>query len=142
VTSAGLGKLVWPGAILAGLALLGLVALAWPEPTTRIVRLPYGESQPKTPRETVVAARETRVTAPVETGRVTARAGATEDAPAGEDPGRVLAVAEPDQSFAGGPAPVPSALELLPGYVQEAPEKLGAQPLPGAVLTPAPPVAR
>ena len=40
-----------------------------------------------------------------------------------------------------GPAPVPSELERSPGYVWESPEELGAQPLPGAELTPArPPV--
>ena len=35
-----------------------------------------------------------------------------------------------------GPAPVPSELEQSADYVQESPEELGAQPLPGAELTP------
>jgi hypothetical protein len=38
-----------------------------------------------------------------------------------------------------GPAPVPSELERSAGYVQEAPEQLGAEPLPGEELTPEPP---
>lgn len=137
--SAGLGKLVWPGAILAGFALLGIVALSWPEQTTRIVRLPYGESQPKTPRVAVAPARRVRATDPENGGRATAPAQPATPAPL-EDDGRVLAAVEPAPSF-GGPAPLPSALELMPGYVRESPEQLGAEPLPGAVVTPAPPVA-
>ena len=35
-----------------------------------------------------------------------------------------------------GPAPVPSELEQSAGYVRESPEELGAEPLPGAELTP------
>ena len=35
-----------------------------------------------------------------------------------------------------GPAPVPSELESSVGYEQQAPEELGAEPLPGAELTP------
>jgi hypothetical protein len=38
-----------------------------------------------------------------------------------------------------GPAPVASEAELEPGYVEESPEELGAEPLPGAELTPEPP---
>ena len=38
-----------------------------------------------------------------------------------------------------GPAPVPSELERSVGYVQESPEELGAEPLPGVELTPEPP---
>ena len=42
-----------------------------------------------------------------------------------------------------GPPPVPSELEQSAGYVQESPEQLGAEPLPGAELTPQqPPVVR
>jgi hypothetical protein len=139
VASAGLGKLVWPGAILAGLALLGIVAVSWPESTTRIVRLPYGESQPKTPPVAAPAARPDRVTAAAAGGRATGRSEPAAPAPA-EDVGRVLAAVEPAGS-GRGPAPVPSQLELAPGYVRESPEQLGAKPLPGTVLTPAPPVA-
>jgi hypothetical protein len=45
--------------------------------------------------------------------------------------------AKPPGAF--GPAPVPSELEQSADYVQESPEELGAEPLPGAELTPAPP---
>ena len=38
-----------------------------------------------------------------------------------------------------GPAPVPSELETSGDYVQEPPEELGAEPLPGAELTREPP---
>jgi hypothetical protein len=38
-----------------------------------------------------------------------------------------------------GPPPVASEAELEPGYVEESPEELGAEPLPGAELTPLPP---
>ena len=37
-----------------------------------------------------------------------------------------------------GPPPVPAESELEPGYVAESPEELGAEPLPGAELTPEP----
>lgn len=36
-----------------------------------------------------------------------------------------------------GPPPVASELELIGSYELESPEELGAEPLPGAVLTPA-----
>ena len=36
------------------------------------------------------------------------------------------------------PAPVPSELELSVDYPQESPEELGAEPLPGADVTPEP----
>jgi hypothetical protein len=39
-----------------------------------------------------------------------------------------------------GPAPVRSELEQSADYVQESPEELGAEPLPGAELTPEPPL--
>jgi hypothetical protein len=138
----GVGKLVWPGAILAGLALGGFVILSWPDPTTRTVRLPYGESSPKTPRE-VVSAKRAAVVKPQAAAAPAAEAILEKAAPATEaEPGRVLAAVERDPSFAG-PDPVPSQLELEPGYVRETPEALGAEPLPGAELTPAPPpVAR
>jgi hypothetical protein len=47
----------------------------------------------------------------------------------------------PERPAAAGPAPVRSELETTIGYEQETPEELGAAPLPGAVLTPAPPLA-
>ena len=143
VPSAGHAKLVWPGLVLAGLALGAVVLASWPEPTTRLVRLPYGESAPKTPQvvraqPVVGAASADAAAAPVDavTPDVSMRA-------EGEDAARVLAAVEPDPSRAAGPRPIRSQLELQPGYVRESPEALGAEPLPGAVLTPpAPPVAR
>lgn len=123
VRSAGVARIVWPGMILAGLLLALVVWAAWPEPARRIVRLPDGESMPKT--------------APV---------AATPQAPAAaapvveeEEPVRVLAAVEPDPAPSAGPAPLPSELELSGDYDQESPEELGAEPLPGAVLTPEPP---
>jgi hypothetical protein len=140
----GLGKLVWPGAILAGMALGGFVLLSWPDSTTRVVRLPYGESSPKTPREGT----ETTRVAVVSTGTAAAAPAPAQgsphhqSAPPHQEPSRVLAAAEREAAFAG-PDPIPSQLELEPGYSQESPEALGAEPLPGAELTPAqPPVAR
>jgi hypothetical protein len=146
VGRAGLGRLVWPGMILAGLALGASVWAAWPESTTRVVRLPYGEALPKTPRETVRVetarpAKRVAATAPVvrQTQPVVV---AKPEAEAEEEEGRVLAVVEPEQpSRSRGPAPVPSELELEPGYEQESPEELGAEPLPGAVVTQPPPPA-
>ena len=138
-----LGKLVWPGAILAGLALGSFVILSWPDPTTRTVRLPYGESSPKTPREVVSAKRAAAVKPQAAAASTAPQATPAESASATEaEPGRVLAAVARDPSFAG-PDPVQSELELEPGYAQETPEALGAEPLPGAELTPEPPpVAR
>jgi hypothetical protein len=42
--------MVWLGMVLAGIALGAYVFAAWPDTSTRLVRLPYGESMPKTPR--------------------------------------------------------------------------------------------
>lgn len=142
MASARLGRLVWPAAIAAGCAIGAYVLVAWPEPTTRTVRLPYGEALPKTPRE---AARPARSEVLRPARAAAAESGPLQEPPAPleeEEPSRVLAGVEPDQSFAG-PAPFPSRLERDPNYAQEPPEQLGAEPLPGAVLTPAPqPVAR
>ena len=131
--------------VLAGLALGGLVVLSWPEQATHVVRLPYGESSPKTP-EGVRAQRVIDATAPA--GGVPAASaagsaeGSEEGAPVAEEAGRALAAVEPGTT-PRGPGPVRSQLELEPGYVQESPEALGAEPLPGAVVTPGPPpVAR
>jgi hypothetical protein len=44
---------------------------------------------------------------------------------------------QPPAAF--GPSPIRSELETTVGYAPETPEELGAAPLPGAVLTPAPP---
>ena len=140
MASAGLGKLLRPGAILAGAALLGYVALAWPEPTTRVVRLPYGESQPKAPKEVVHVQRTVKASPAEPDTTVAAAEPAATPATSDEESARVLAAVDPDPSW-GGPDPVPSALDLDPDYVKVPPEQLGAEPLPGAELTPAPPVA-
>jgi hypothetical protein len=85
MSTAWLQRLVWPGMILAGIALAACVWVAWPV-----------SSAPAAPP-----------------------------------------TAEPAAVF--GPAPVPSELEQSAGYVQESPEELGARPLPGAAVKPAPP---
>ena len=144
VPSAGLSKLVWPGMVLAGLALGGLVFISWPEPTTQVVRLPYGESAPKAPSALKAAERAVAAETPAAAASVpsAAKAPSGTSAPVAEEPGRVLAAVAVDPAFAG-PDPVPSQLELEPGYEQQRPEALGAEPLPGAELTPEPPpVAR
>lgn len=136
--SALLGRLVWPGMVLAGVALGAAVWLAWPEPTVRVVRLPYGEAMPKTPAERVAAerARPTpELAAPAPEGAQEREAAAAEP-----EVDRVLAVVEPPPSAATSPpsspsspwpAPVPSELELDGSFEQESPEELGAEPLPG-----------
>ena len=134
-----LGRLVWPGMVLAGLGLGLAVLAAWPEPTTRIVRLPYGEAQPKTPLEAApapaarqVAVAPRTVTQPREPAREPA-------AVVQPDEVRVLAAIEPEPDLSAGPPPVPSELEESGGFEQESPEELGAAPLPGADPTPAEP---
>jgi hypothetical protein len=131
--------------ILAGLALAGFVWASWPEPTTRVVLLPAGESLPKAP---LAAAAEPA--APVQVAATQPEAPAAQAAPVaegeGEQTARELAVVEPEAAFdAGaermGPAPVPSELEQSGAYEPESPEELGAAPLPGFDVTPAPPVA-
>ena len=111
-----LGSVVWLGMILAGACLGAFVFAAWPEPTTHLTRLPYGESRPKTP----VAAVEH--TDPVK--RVVASVGVVAEpqpelAPNPETAKRELA----------GPPPVPSESES--DYRPETAEELGAKPLPG-----------
>jgi hypothetical protein len=138
VGSARLARFVWPGMILAGLALAAAVLAAWPEPTTRIVRLPYGESQPKGPD--VVRAQDVRTVSRAAVQSVEESEPVTAAQPESE-PARVLAAVEPAPD-ADWPAPMPSETELDEDYVQESPEELGADPLPGADLTqPPPPVA-
>jgi hypothetical protein len=141
VGSARLRAFVWPGMILAGLALAAVVFAAWPQPTTQIVRLPYGEAQPKGP---VLAQAEPRqIPAARQVSARTPAAAATEETEA--EPDRVLAAVEPSSvteefSPSDGPAPVQSQTELDEDYVQESPEELGAEPLPGHDLTPSQPV--
>lgn len=126
---------LWLGMIAAGVGLGAIVVAAWPEPTVRVVRLPYGEAQPKTPLAAVDATSATAGSSSLRRPWEPPVVPLEEDAP-----GRVLAAIEPEPT--SGPAPVPSELELEPGYVQESPEELGADPLPGADLTQPPPVAR
>ena len=64
---------------------------------------------------------------------------ATEVEPAAEpQPIGALASIEPDFVDVGPPEG-PSEAELDTDYVPDSPEELGADPLPGAVLTPEPP---
>ena len=101
--------------ILAGTCLGALVLAAWPEPTTRLTRLPHGESGPKTP---LVAVQRQ---APAQ--RVVASAGVAAPQPqraSDENVERELA----------GPPPVAAETESG-GYRPETPEELGAKPLPG-----------
>jgi hypothetical protein len=121
---------LWAGMILAGVALLVAVWLAWPDPTVRLVRLPYGESAPKTP----LVERAPVAATPVVPATVVA------DAPvvAEEDEGGVLAEVErapaaavaPQPDVGPEPEPTQEEAELLP---QESAEELGAEPLPGTV---------
>jgi hypothetical protein len=100
--------------ILAGSCLGAFVLAAWPEPTTRLTRLPHGESSPKTP---IVAVQRR---APAQ--RVVASVGVAQ-------PQR-----EPDEENVerelAGPPPVAAESESG-GYRPETPEELGAKPLPG-----------
>lgn len=119
-----LPSLVWVGSILAGFGLGAYVLVAWPEPTTRLIPLPYGESMPKTPG--LVSERQ----APV--AKVVASAAGVVTPPqalptSDEAPARELA----------GPPPVASELES-DSYRPESAEQLGATPLPGMApaLTP------
>ena len=118
-----LGSVAWLGMILAGFCLGAVVLAAWPEPTTQLTRLPYGESRPKTP---VVAKRQApvkRVVASVEVDAPQPQA-----APGEKTIERELA----------GPSPVAAEGES-DGYRPETPEELGATPLPGMhPKTPAP----
>jgi hypothetical protein len=144
VGSSSLGRLVWPGMVLAGLGLGLAVLAAWPEATTRTVRLPYGEAQPKTPRQPLVAAPAKTAGGPeagVAPRDVTQASEPTVLEP--EEADRVLAGVDPEPD--AGPAPVPSEFELSGAYEQESPEELGAKPLPGVEpavdVTPPPPAA-
>ena len=121
-----LGAAAWLGMILAGSCLGAVVLAAWPEPTTNVTRLPYGESRPKTP--SVAAERKASVK------RVVASVGGvTQGQP------DVTADDETVERELAGPPPVPSESESE-SYRPETPEELGAKPLPGmhpSVPTPA-----
>ena len=112
-----LGSVVWLGMILAGACLGAFVFVAWPEPTTHLTRLPYGESRPKTP--SVAVERK----APVK--RVVASVG-------------VVAPPQPELAPVRRPPSVSSRGRLpsrprarADGYRPETAEELGAKPLPG-----------
>lgn len=121
---------VWLGMILAGAALAAFVYLSWPEPTFRIVRLPYGESMPKTPAAERAPVRAARAVEPAQSSApIVVAPAAAESAP------RELAAAEPGPSSSDGPPPVPSESEA-DGYTESA-EELGAEPLPGMGPQPA-----
>jgi hypothetical protein len=59
VTFTARSGLVWLGMILAGLVLGGYVLSAWPDTSSHLVRLPYGEAMPKTPAATPQTIRKT-----------------------------------------------------------------------------------
>lgn len=137
--SARLARFVWPGMILVGLALGAAVWATWPGQETRVVRLPYGEAQPK-----AAGAGESQ-RSKAAPRRPDSEPGDVLVEPASE-PARVLAGVEPSSSTeevdeSAGPSPIPSDLELSGDYEQESPEELGAEPLPGAELTQSPPAA-
>jgi hypothetical protein len=113
------GTLVSLGSILAGFGQGAYVLLSWPEPTTRIVRLPYGESLPKTPPPVLVQQQ-----ASVEK-TVSSAAGVV------TPPQAQPVTQEPVERELASPQPVPSETETDDGYVQESPEQLGATPRPG-----------
>ena len=112
-----LGSLVWLGMILAGSCLGAFVLATWPEPTTRLTRLPHGESRPKTPNVAV----ERRAPAK--------RVIAGVDVVAPPRP-RLAPDEETAERELAGPPPVPADSESN-GYRPETPEELGATPLPG-----------
>jgi hypothetical protein len=119
------GNVVWLSMVLSGLVLAAFVWISWPEASSRLVRLPYGEAMPKSSAATP----EQQQVQPVRTVAAVAPASQPEVAPEPE-----LAAAEPEP-LTDGPAPVGSDLED-DGYV-ESPESLGAEPLPGFGGTPA-----
>lgn len=112
------GNVVWLSMVLSGLALAAFVWISWPAPSVRLVRLPYGESMPKSVRA-----------APERQQPVARTVAAVAPAPQPEVAEPELAAAEPEPP-AEGPAPVGSELED-DGYF-ESPESLGAEPLPGS----------
>ena len=133
--------LLWPGMILAGAALGLFVFLSWPEPTFRLVRLPYGESMPKTPAASVERPQPARTVkaAPAPPAPAPAVVSAPAAAPEPEAERELAAVepevaepakAEPEiaEPAAEPDGPVPAAED--DGYVESA-EELGARPLPG-----------
>ena len=113
-----LGSVVWLGMILAGACLGAFVFASWPEPTTRVTRLPYGESGPKTPR--VAVERQVPVRRVVATADVV---------PAKPEP--VVEEETVERELAGPPPVAAESESESAGYRAETPEELGAKPLPG-----------
>lgn len=113
------GNVVWLSMVLSGLVLAAFVWISWPEASSRLVRLPYGESMPKS---SAVAPERQRPAETVRTVAAVAPASQPEVAEA------ELAAAEPEP-LTEGPAPVGSDLE--DDAYDESPESLGAEPLPG-----------
>jgi hypothetical protein len=102
--------------ILVGSCLGAFVFATWPEPTTYLTRLPYGESRPKTP--SVAVERQAPVKRAVASVAVVA---APKPVPASNQ--------ETAERELAGPPPVPSESES--DYRPETAEELGAKPLPG-----------
>lgn len=119
------GNVVWLSMVLSGLVLAAFVWISWPESSLRLVRLPYGESMPKS---SAAAPERQQTVQPVRTVAAVAPASQPEVA----EP--ELAAAEPEP-LTEGPAPVGSDLE--DDAYDESPESLGAEPLPGFGGTPA-----
>ncbi len=115
--------------ILVGAALGFFVFLSWPEPTFRLVRLPYGESMPKTPAAALERAKPVRVAKPAPAPvQVSAPPSETASEPQAE---RELAAVEPAKPVETPDGPVPAlAADEDDGYIESA-EELGATPLPG-----------
>jgi hypothetical protein len=111
--------------VLSGVALGAFVWVSWPEPSLRLVRLPYGEAMPKSVR----AAPERQE--PVRTVAAVTPPAAPAAAVEAAEP--ELAAAEP-QRLDAGPPPVRSEIE--DDYAESA-EALGASPLPGFGHAPA-----
>lgn len=106
------GNVVWLGMILSGVALGFYVLASWPDTSPQVIRLPYGEVMPKTPRADAPAQKVDVVVVP---------APATPDAE--------LTVAEPaseQERVPAGPTPVEEA-----PAPEESAYELGAEPLPG-----------
>lgn len=114
------GNLVLLGMILSGIALGAYVLASWPDTTPRLIRLPYGESMPKTPR--VVPERTVRVLQAVPAAPEVA----------------VAPVPAPKAVKPARKAPIEDEI-----VSEESPYDLGAEPLPGTVpaITESPPAS-
>lgn len=107
------GNVVWLGLVLSGVALGLYVLTAWPDTSPQVIRLPYGEAMPKTPRAVVPARKAEVAAASARPDVVRPAVAAPAAAPV---PARV-------------PASRPPAEEAV--APEESASELGAQPLPG-----------